>query len=207
MRLIALSLVLVLPALAEFNDALYKSVSEKQARNLINSARVNGRVGGAFDLRVTSTDRSFNYKLRATWITQDVASALARVLVAAKGVPEEKALSVLRALDDDDWYYFFVELDPREGSGVIPKDWVARFGSPAEPGRAVVGEILPETEIWNLIASAFPRDYAYDVFLVRVAKKTGDRRTLENTDSKAELTVGIYNKVGHVHWSVPEDRR
>jgi len=206
MRLIALSLALALPAVAGFNETLYRSLSEKQARNLINSARVSGRVGGAFDLRITGTDRSFNYKLRATWITQDVVSALARVLVAAKGVPEEKALSTLRALDGD-WYYFLLELDPREGSGVIPNDWVARFGPQAQPSRAIIGEILPETETWNLIAGAFPRDYAYDVFLVRVAKKTGDHRTLETNDTKAELTVGIYNKVGHVHWLVPEDRR
>lgn len=206
MLLIILWIVLALPAVAGFNETLYKSLSEKQARNLISSARVSGRVGGAFDLRITSTDRSFNYKLRATWITQDVASALARVLVAAKGVPEDRALSTLRDLGDN-WYYFFLELDPREGSGVIPKDWVARFGPQAQPNRAMVGEILPETGTWSLLVSAFPRDYAYDTFLVRVAKETGDHRTLEATDSEAELTVGIYNKVGRVHWPVAKDLR
>lgn len=199
MRWIALPLLLALPALAEFDDNLYRSLTEKQAR-------VNGRAGGAFDFRVTSTDRSFNYKLRATWIAQDVSSALARELVSAKGVLEERALSAFRALDDD-WYYFLVELDPREGSGVIPRGWVARFGPQAQPNRAVLGEVLPETEAWNLVARAFPRDYAYDIFLIRVAKKTGDNKTLEMTDSEAELTVGIYNKIGHVRWPLPERSR
>jgi hypothetical protein len=47
-------------------------MSEKEAVRIIKSMRVDGRVGGAWDGRVTSTDKSYNYKLRATWFTPKV---------------------------------------------------------------------------------------------------------------------------------------
>lgn len=54
--------------LASAQDCL--SCDAKRAATVGRSMRVNGQVGGA-DWRVVSTDRSYNYKLRATWLTPD----------------------------------------------------------------------------------------------------------------------------------------
>ena len=52
----------------------------KRAREIALSTRINGQVGKSFDLRITSTDRSYNYKLRASWMTPEVIRANARLL-------------------------------------------------------------------------------------------------------------------------------
>jgi len=45
----------------------YLHMDAKTAKATALSVRVNGQVGGSFDFRLTSTDRAYNYKLRATW--------------------------------------------------------------------------------------------------------------------------------------------
>jgi len=179
MRILAM-LLLIGFATGQPADSL--RLTEKQARQKIASSRKNGQVGGSFDLRVTSTDRSYNYKLRATWITSEVAGAAARILMLARGLSAEQALAAIPPLDSNKTYVL-VEIDPREGSGVIPRNWTAQF-------KQAPGTVLADTE-WRDFLSAFPRDYAYDIFLLAFpASSTGE----------AELTVRIYDKVGRVQW-------
>ncbi|RPI53394.1 MAG: hypothetical protein EHM55_13935 [Acidobacteria bacterium] len=60
-------------------ESSYLTWTSAQAEQIGRSYRVNGRVGGAFDLRLLHTDRSYNYKLRATWLTPEVIRATARL--------------------------------------------------------------------------------------------------------------------------------
>ena len=46
--------------------------NERESRRIIDSMRKNGQIGGSWDLQIKSTDRSYNYKLRATWLTLDL---------------------------------------------------------------------------------------------------------------------------------------
>jgi len=62
------------------------AMGEKEARRIVQSMRAKGRVGGSLDLRVTSTDKSYNYKLRATWFTPGVLRAVGRLLEISKGL-------------------------------------------------------------------------------------------------------------------------
>ena len=138
-------------------------MSEKRARETIAAMRVNGRVGSGFDFRVTNTDRSYNYKLRATWLTPLVFEAAGRMLESAKGMAAADVQRLLKELTPEPAHYVLVELDPREGSGVIPRDWLSRFGPKGTDGRIVVGQVVAEQGGWRTLMSAFPRDYAYDV--------------------------------------------
>ena len=155
-------------------------------------------------MRVTSTDRSYNYKLRATWLPPQVFEAAGRVLEIAKGVPPVEVQRVLKELTVEPAHYVLVELDPREGSGVIPRDWLSRFGPKGDADRQVAGQVVSEQGDWRTLLRAFPRDYAYDIFIVRFPVEVREGvKTLADSDSLAELSVRIYNKIGTVAWRVP----
>src|SRR4051812_29016365 len=74
-----MSLALVTVACLHAGDDGYLRMDPKQASRLALAARVNGQVGHSLDFRVVSTDRSYNYKLRATWMTPEVIRAAARL--------------------------------------------------------------------------------------------------------------------------------
>ena len=57
----------------------YLEWTEKQAVVTGKMMRSGGRVGGWLDTRILSTERSYNYKLRATWLTPEVIRATARL--------------------------------------------------------------------------------------------------------------------------------
>jgi hypothetical protein len=180
-------------------------VTEKQAHQAIGSMRVQGRVGGGLDLRVTATDRSYNYKLRATWITSKAAVAAARILELSKGLTQAEAKEVVRQTAEPDSWLILVELDPREGSGVIPKDWSARFGPAGRETAQVTGRRIGREGAWGTLVSAFPRDYSYDVFLLAFPRTAEGAPVLRPSDAEAELAVRIYNKQGSVRWKIPAD--
>lgn len=176
-------------------------MNEKEARQIIKSMRVNGQVGGSWDLRVTSTDRSYNYKLRATWLTPQVLQAAGRLLEITKDMPRAEVQRILQEVDLAGAYYVLVELDPREGSGVIPKDWLARFGPKGMEERQVAGQVTPYQGSWKTLLSVFPRDYSYDTFVVKFPTTVReDVKVLDTSDAEAELLVRIYNKTGRVKW-------
>src|SRR6266705_4931635 len=95
------------------------------ARSVALSTRVSGQVGKSMDFRVTGTDRSYNYKLRATWLTPDVIRATARLLQLSEHMSDEQTQALVAEAEAAGDTVVLVEIDPREGSGVIPNDWLA----------------------------------------------------------------------------------
>ena len=171
---------------------------------MVVSMLAKGQVGSSWDGRVMSTDRSYNYKLRATWITTEVVLGAARLLMLTKGFSDLQAREVMDAANSPDSWLVLVELDPREGSGVIPGDWTARFGPRQDESRQVPGQEVAGQGVWKSLLSAFPRDYSYDVFLMKFPRNgPGGGPLLEAGASEAELVVRIYNKVGRVRWKIP----
>ena len=61
-------------------DDAYLGWSSKQAEAIGTQAYKRGRVGGLWDGRLLKTERSYNYKLAATWLTSDVIRATARLM-------------------------------------------------------------------------------------------------------------------------------
>jgi hypothetical protein len=100
-----------------------------------------------------------------------------------------------------------VELHGREGSGVIPSSWQVTLG-PKGGTRISTGVSHTEFRDIPALAGAQRRDYAYDVFWMAIPLRTAEgARLFEASDTDAELTVRIYDKVGRIHWQVPQSLR
>jgi hypothetical protein len=192
-------------------DRSYLTWTAAQAQQIARSTRVNGRVGGAFDLRVTHTEHAYNYKLRAAWLTHEVIRATARLAQLSERLSDEQTETLVREADAAGDTVIMVEIDPREGSGVIPLDWAAFLGpkglGPGEPG-AVKGTSVPRLRDLHALSGGFRRDYDYEVFWVVFPLVTEAGKSLfPEGVAEAELLVRIYNKEGHVNWPVPESIR
>lgn len=196
------------PGLAGEED--YLSWDAKHAKAVGRSMRANGQVGGA-DWRVIRTDRSYNYKLRATWLTPEVIRATARLTQLSQGLSDEQTRALVAEAEAVQGTVILVEIDPREGSGVIPQDWTAMLrprAEGAEPSRSVRGTSVPKLRDVRALAGTERRDYAYDVFWVVFPLHTADGQPLfSQADREAELVVRIYDKVGRVRWPIPDSVR
>lgn len=104
---------------AKATDEEYLTWSADQAVNIGKGWRVSGRVGGAFDLRVIHTEHSYNYKLRATLMTPEVIRATARLEQLRLHLTDEQTRSLVKEAEQVNGLVALVEIDAREGSGVI----------------------------------------------------------------------------------------
>jgi hypothetical protein len=183
----------------------------KRANAIAAPQRVNGDVGRNLDFRVIRTDRSINYKLRATWLTPEVIRACARLEQLKKSLTDAETLKLVADAEAAGETIVLVELDPREGSGVIPSDWTAALSprsSLCAPLRVARGTSVPRLRELPALVGFGRRDYAYDVFWVVFPLRTEIGEQLFGAeDREAELTVRIYEKVGKVRWLVPDSIR
>jgi len=189
----------------------YLSWSEDQAEKVGKSMRADGRAGGRFDFRVIRTERAVNYKLRATWLTPEVIRATARLEQIRRRLSDEQTMSLVAEAEAAGHTVVLVEIDPREGSGVIPLDWRALLQvKDWKPGmsESIVGASTPALKNTKALAGVFRRDYSYDVFWV-VFPLVSDNGAPVFADSvrEIELLVGIHEKEGTVSWTIPESIR
>lgn len=85
-----------------------------------------GRVGGFYwGVRVRHTERSYNYKLRATWFTPDVIRANAKLEQRRNRLTSEQTQALVSEAEAVGDTVILVEIDPSQGSGVIPLEWQA----------------------------------------------------------------------------------
>lgn len=199
------------PALAgEIGDA-YLSWNAAQADAIGKKMRSAGRIGGIFDFRGIHTERSYNFKLRATWLTPDVVRAVARLEQFRKRLSDDKTRRLVEEAESAGDTVILVEIDPREGSGVIPSDWQAYLQPKGEePGsnNSVLGANIPDLREAKGLAGVYQRDYNYDLFWVVFPLVGPDGKSiLTDSTQEAELIVRIYNKQGRVTWPVPESIR
>jgi hypothetical protein len=188
------------------NQEDYLSWTADQANNIGKSWRVNGRVGGAFDLRVIHTEHSYNYKLRATLMTPEVVRATARLEQLRLRLTDDETRELVREAESTNGLVAMVEIDAREGSGVIPLDWRSslRPGGAKENSPSVInGTSVPALRQVKALAGVARRDYAYDIFWIVVPMTNRDGELIwEALPDTIELVVGIYNKEGRVTWPV-----
>jgi len=189
----------------------YLSWNANRTAAVGRSMRANGQVGRSIDLRVIRTERSYNYKLRGTWLTPEVIQATARLAQLSQGLSDEQTRALVAEAEAVQDTVVLVEIDPREGSGVIPLDWTAMLRprvEGAEASRSVKGTSVPKLRDVRALAGTERRDYAYDVFWVVFPLRTADGQPLfSEADGEAELLVRIYDKVGKVRWPIPESIR
>ncbi len=144
----------------------YLAWTESQAEKVGKSMRVSGRVGGRLDLRVIHTEHSYNYKLRATWLVPEVIRATARLEQLRWRLTDSQTRELVEEAESEAETVVLVEIDPREGAGVIPLDWRAILQPVGSHAGGIVGTSAPELKIVKALAGVVRRDYAYDVFWV-----------------------------------------
>ena len=177
----------------------YLTWSAKQAESVGRSTYQKGRVGGFWDTRMLKTERSYNYKLAATWLTPDVIKATARLAQLRRRLSDDETRSLVAdALGAGDTVVM-VEVDPREGSGVIPLDWESFVQPAGATERAVPGIGTPALRDVQALAGVLRRNYDYDRFWVVFPLLDESGVSLFGGGvSSVELVVRIYDKEGRV---------
>lgn len=189
----------------------YLTWTAAQAENIGKSMRSSGKAGSSFDFRVINTDRAINYKLRATLLTPEVIRAAARLEQIRNRLSDAETRKLVAEGDAAGQLVVMIEIDPREGSGVIPLDWRVflqpKGFKPGEEG-AVTGIKSPEFRKLKALSGVSRRDYNYDVFWVAFPLVDENKKPLfaENV-AEFDLFVGIYSKEGKVSWRIPESIR
>jgi hypothetical protein len=180
--------------------------SAAQAESVGKSTVARGRIGGG--RRLLNTERALSYKLAATWLTSEVVHASARLLqLRSRLTDSEAAAAAEQALAAGDTV-IMIDLDPDEGSGVIPLDWEAFLQPKNAPERAVIGEKSPRLRDVRLLSGVVPRNYDYDRFWIIFSLTAPDGQPLfRDTDPEAELVVRIRDREGRVTWPIPPSIR
>lgn len=186
----------------------YLTWTESRAESVGKSMRENGKAGSVFDFRVIHTDHAINYKMRATLMTPEVIRATARLEQIRNRLSDEETRKLVVEAEEAGNLVVMVEIDPREGSGVIPLDWRVflqpKGFKPGGPG-AVAGVKSPQFRKIKALAGVSRRDYDYDVFWVSFPLVDENKKPLfADNLSEFDLFVGIYNKEGQVSWRIPE---
>jgi len=189
----------------------YFSWNASQAEQIGRQMRENGKVGSSFDFRVIHREHAINYKLRATLLTPEVIRASARLEQLRNRLTDEQTRALVREAETAAGLVVMVELDPREGSGVIPLDWrvfLQPKGLKAGSVGAISGDKSPLLRKVKALGGVFRRDYAYDVFFVAFPLVDENGIPLIALDvAEIELLVGIYGNEGRVAWKMPESIR
>jgi hypothetical protein len=96
-------------------------------------------------------ERSCNYKLRATWLTPEVIRATAQLAGIRRGLSDAQAEAMLAEAEAAGGTVVLVEIDPREGSGVIPNDWTATLTGAARnaPARGLPTRSSGDCRHWR----------------------------------------------------------
>jgi hypothetical protein len=141
-------------------------------------------------------------------LTPEVIRATARLEQIRNRLSDEETRKLVAEADAAGDLVVMVEIDPREGSGVIPLDWRV-FLQPKgfKPGAAgaVAGKKSPAFRKIKALAGVSRRDYDYDVFWVAFPLVDENKRPLfADNLSEFDLFVGIYNKEGKVSWRIPD---
>jgi len=186
----------------------YLTWSASQAEAIAKNLRESSKIGSSFDFRGLHTDRSVNYKFRATWLTPEVIRAAARLQQLKYRLSDKQTRELVAEAESAGETVFMVEIDPREGSGVIPMDWRAilqpkdlKSGSEG----AVSGVKSPAFQNIKALAGTTRRDYDWDVFWVAFPLVDKNKNPIFPVGvSQLELIVGIYNSEGRLSWQVPE---
>ena len=168
MKVALIIVCLAVGALAQGDEA-WLTWSAARAEGIGRAARVQGRVGGYFDTRILSTNSSYNYKLAATWLSPEVIRASARMAQLTEALSAEEARRLVAEAETAEHTVVMVEVDPREGSGVIPNDWVATLhpvSTQGQVGPGSRGRLDQKLRENRALAGTVKRNYDYDRFWV-----------------------------------------
>ena len=189
----------------------YLRWTASQAEAVGKSMFAKSRVGSRWGRRGLKTDRAINYRLAATWFTPEMIHASARLIQLRNGLTDDETRALVAEAEAAGDIVFMVELDAREGSGVIPSDWIAFLhAAGVQPGttESVVGVKKPSLREVRVLQGVRRRDWAYDRFWVVFPFVTKSGRALFSaSQTQAELVVRVGSKYGRVRFQVPRSIR
>jgi hypothetical protein len=187
--LLAVSLAVSLSAAVKATADDYLTWSSDRAATVAKSTRVKDSAGQSWwDTRGRRTERSMKYDVVATWMTPEVIQASARIFQIRDGLSAEATKALVAEADKPGQTVVMIEIDPHEGSGVVPLDWQAYLlpftGAKGIDG-AVSGVGTPALRDVKALAGIVRRDYAYDRFWMVFPLKSGGRQAALRTDGHA----------------------
>jgi len=189
----------------------YLTWNLKQAEKIGQSTVKEGRSGSSFDFRIMGQDKAFTYQVRATVFTPEVIRASARAEQIRNRLSAEETRALVDQAEKAGDLVMMIEIDPAEGSGVVPLDWRV-FLQPGGfvPGSdgAVAGVKAPYLRDVKVFRGVAKRDYEYDVFWVifPLVDKNG-KPVFDDSVNSMELMVGIYKKEGKITWPISPSLR
>lgn len=185
----------------------YLTWSKAQATKVGAAMRRTDNVGNRMSFRGLRTERAINYKMRATWLTPDVIRATARLIQLNERWSPERTHALVAEAESAGDAIFLIEIDPDEGSGIIPSDWTAVLqpkGLPRGEAGAIPGTVSPQLRDARELSGVFRRDYAYDVFWVVFPLRSNAGAPLFGSAVReVELVVNIQGREGIVSWPMP----
>jgi hypothetical protein len=182
----------------------FLSWSAQHAETIGRLTHKRGRVGGFWDTRLLKTERAYNYKLAGTWLTPETIRATARLNQLRSRVSDEDTLQLVKEAEAAGDTVIMIEIDPREGSGVIPTEWEAFLQPKNKESQAVRGQIASKLRDVRALSGVVQRNYDYDRFWAVFPLTGADGSPLfSDDDIIAELVVRIYSKEGRIEWTVP----
>jgi hypothetical protein len=189
----------------------YLTWNLKQAEKIGQSTVKEGRSGSSFDFRIMGHDKAFTYQVRATVFTPEVIRASARFEQIVNRLSSDEARRLVVDAEAAGDLVMMIEIDPAEGSGVVPLDWRV-FLQPGGfvPGNdgAVAGIKAPQLRNMKIFRGVTKRDYEYDVFWVIFPLVDKNKLALfGDSISTFELMVGIYKKEGKISWPISPSMR
>ena len=187
----------------------YLSWTSSQAFNIGRKWRVAGRVG--WGIRFLPTTDVLFYDLRATLMTAEAIRAAARLEQLRRHLIDAETRELVSEAEKIDGLVVLIEINPREGSGVIPLDWRTTLqpkGAKEDSPLAIAGTSMPELRHVKALATVGQRAYLYDVFWVVFPIRDRQGKLIwETPPDTIELVVGIRDKQGRVSWRVDDSLR
>ncbi|HEX6732539.1 MAG TPA: hypothetical protein VF074_21150 [Pyrinomonadaceae bacterium] len=189
----------------------YLSWTAKEATKIGRKWRVAGRVGWGHVKWELFYSGVYFYELRATLMTPEAIRAAARLEQLKRHLTDSETRELVMEAEKPDGLVAFIEINPREGSGVIPLDWQATLrpkGSQNDSPLAILGTNTPALRHVNALTRVGPRDYLYDVFWVVFPLRDKQGKLIwETPPEEIELVVVIDERRGRVSWRVNDSLR
>jgi len=191
-------------ARAQQADERYLTWSKKQSEQVGRTWRREGQVGNRLRFRGLQTNRSVNFKVRATWLNAETIRASARIEQLRSRLSAQRTQDLVAEAMAVEGAVFLIELDPREGSGVIPRDWQALLqAAGGGPDGAVECVDTPALRDVRALSGTFERDYSYTSFWVVCPLTVDGGAPVFGQAPEAELIVRVLNQEEVLSWPVP----
>jgi hypothetical protein len=188
----------------------YLTWSAAQVESIAKAFTVKGKVEGT-RRGLLNTDASKSFKLRATWLTPEVIRATARLIQLRERLSDDQTRALVQEAEAAGDTVVLLEVDPVEGSGVVPVDWgtyLQPAGAAPDSGKAARGVEKSQLREVRALGGVLERDWSYDRFWIayRLVGDSGQPLFAES-DREAELVVRIKNREASLRWAIPDSIR